>query len=272
MFLLNGQPADNISLLDRSIYYGDGVFETIAVAGGKPLCWDAHLKRLASGCKKIRISVDDLESIKSEAEHLCQDIDRAVLKIVVTSGTSGRGYRRGGAKPNRLLAIYPWPDYSRKLTGAARIRLCSTRLGHNCELAGIKHLNRLEQVLARCEWEDDDIIEGLMLDIHGNAIAGTMSNLFVAGAGKELRTPDTSFCGINGIIRQYILEHSTSFGYQIEVCELSLNNVYRADEIFFCNSIIGILPVGQLGDHYFSSQRMALEIKEELVTRGVITS
>jgi len=273
MFLLNGQSADNIDPLDRGLHYGDGLFETIAVVNGKPLCWDKHLERLLFGCERLKINFNDVDALESEVSSLCKNVDRAVLKITITSGVGGRGYQRPekGTTPTRLLAIHPWPDYPDGYsTQGIQVHLCSTRLGINRGLAGIKHLNRLEQVLARNEWDDTNTMEGLMLDNNDNVIAGTMSNLFVVFPDKKLITSDLSLCGIQGIVRQYILDHCADITYASEVKNLSMDDIYSASEIFFCNSVAGIMPVSQLANHKFPSQLAANEIKRFLISRAVM--
>lgn len=273
MFLLNSCNTDCIDVMDRGLNYGDGLFETIAVIDEKPLFWDKHLQRLLSGCARLKINFDDIEILESEVEWLCKNNDRVVLKIIITTGVGGRGYQRSGTeiKPTRLLAIHPWPDYPDNYsTTGIQAQLCSTRLGHAPRFAGIKHLNRLEQVLARNEWDDANTMEGMMLDINHHVIAGTMSNLFVVYPDQRLVTPDLSLCGIEGIVRQYILDRSSEFGYKSETGKLSLEDIYSVDEMFFCNSIAGIMPVKKFVDHKFSSQLTANEIKQFLISRGVI--
>jgi len=273
MFLLNVQSADSIDLLDRGLHYGDGLFETIAVINNQPLCIEEHIQRLLSGCERLKIKFDDIDLLGSEIAALCRNMDRAVLKITLIAGTGGRGYKRGKSelKPTRLLAIHPWPEYPDNYsTQGIQAHLCSNRLGHNPGLAGIKHLNRLEQVLARNEWDDADTMEGLMLDIDDNVIEGTMSNLFVVYPDKKLFTSDVSLCGIQGIVRQYILDNCAELAYTSDVKKLSLDDVYAASEMFFCNSIAGIMPVRQLANHKFPSQLAANEIKQFLISREVI--
>ena len=273
MFLLNGQSADSIDLLDRGLHYGDGLFETIAVINEQPLCLDKHIQRLLSGCARLKFDFDDAEILESEIISICKNVDKAVLKITVTTGIGGRGYKRSSTdlKPTRLLAIHPWPEYPDNYsTQGIQAYLCSSRLGHNPGLAGIKHLNRLEQVLARNEWDDANTMEGLMLDIDDNVIAGTMSNLFIILPDKKLITADLSLCGIQGIVRQYILEHCADLDYTCDVKKLLLDDVYAASEMFFSNSIAGIMPVRQLADHKFPTQLAANEIKQLLISRGVI--
>ncbi len=273
MFLLNGQSADSIDLKDRGLHYGDGLFETIAVIKEQPLCLDKHLQRLLSGCKRLELDFDDVAILESEINSICENIDRAILKITVTAGVGGRGYNRSSSelKPTRLLAIHPWPEYPDNYSSKGiQVHLCSSRLGHNPGLAGIKHLNRLEQVLARNEWDDVNMMEGLMLDINDDVIEGTMSNLFIILHDKKLITSDLSLCGIEGIVRQYILDHCADIAYTSKVKKLSLDDVYAASEMFFCNSVAGIMPVRRLADHKFPAQLAANEIRHFLISRGVI--
>lgn len=251
--------------------YGDGLFETIAVVDNHPFCWDQHLSRLLAGCRKLGIPFDDPELLTSEMVALCKGIGRAVLKIIITSGTGSRGYRRPTViEPTRLLATHPWPDYPDGYwKRGTKIHLCSTRFGHNEQLSGIKHLNRLEQVLARTEWSDTDIIEGIMLDCDDHVISGTMSNLFII-RGNKLLTPELKYCGIAGIVRQFILAHCINFGCESVVSRLSLDDIYTADELFFCNSIMGVLPANQLLEHKFLGRSVTQKVREFLLSRKII--
>ncbi len=270
---MNGKNIDGLNVLDRGLHYGDGLFETIAVINEQPLCLSKHLQRLLSGCVELKLDFNDVEILESEIISICKNIDRAVLKIIITSGVGDRGYKRSSLelKPTRLLTIYPWPKYPDNYsTQGIHVFLCSNKLGHSPKLAGIKHLNRLEQVLARNEWDDTDTSEGLMMDIDDNVIEGTMSNLFIVFPDKKLITPDLSLCGIRGIIRQYILNHSTELSYTSEIRKLSLKDVCSASEIFFCNSIAGIMPVKQLGNNRFHSQLAANEINKFLISKKII--
>jgi len=141
------------------------------------------------------------------------------------------------------------------------------RLGRNPELAGIKHLNRLEQVLARNEWTDD-FQEGLMLDTESNVIEGTMSNLFLINQ-SGLLTADLSQCGIEGVIRQRIM----AWAYQNDIpCSLNkhlrLEDVFAADALFICNSVIGIWPVKQLENMTYALDNALMQrlLKDEVLT------
>ena len=245
--LINGYETDTISALDRGLHYGDGLFETLAVKGGRPLRWERHLLRLMQGCDRLGIPFPDVSDLTVEAQRLCAGQQTAVLKVIVTRGTGGRGYRRPAhPEPTRILARYPWPDYPQShWQDGVRVRLCDTRLGSNPALAGMKHLNRLEQVLARAEWSDEAIAEGLMFDSDDNVIEGTMCNLFLVSAG-QLVTTELSDCGIAGIMRGMILECAESMSLHCEVRPINRAELLAADELLLCNSVIGIWPVRAL--------------------------
>src|SRR5690606_13424665 len=145
---------------------GDGVFETLAVRDGRCEFWDRHLQRLTRGCEALRLPAPRPDQLGEEAGSLVRDVRQGVLKIIVTRGSGGRGYRPSReAVPTRILMLSEWPVYPDDWheSGVA-VRLCEQRLGSQPALAGIKHLNRLEQVLARMEWDDTDIAEGLLCD------------------------------------------------------------------------------------------------------------
>src|SRR5699024_7671205 len=165
--------------------YGDGLFETIAVRRENALLYNLHLKRLENSCRRLAIPAPDREVLGKEVLKLCQGVSRGVLKIMVTRSNGGRGYRPSPqSQATRILLLYTWPNYPILFSEyGITLRICLTPLGHNPFLAGMKHLNRLEQVLARSEWDDPMIPEGLMLDSQKQVIAGTMSNLFIVSGG-----------------------------------------------------------------------------------------
>lgn len=274
MFLINGQLADLLPVQDRGLHYGDGIFETIAIDEGKPLCWDAHYQRLKSGCDRLKLTCPAVDLLRSEIQRLPLDHARYVLKIILTRGAGNRGYRvpAPDTAPTRILGLYPWPGYPPEYAvNGIKTRLCSCRLGQNPVLAGIKHLNRLEQVMARSEWDDPDIAEGLMLDTQGNVIEGTMSNLFCI-RDNVLHTPDLSACGVAGVIRGCILDLAAWHGWQTTVCQLTEMNLYESAEIFVCNSVIGIWPVRQIDNKKFTAGPRSLEIRQALIQEGVIAA
>jgi 4-amino-4-deoxychorismate lyase len=263
--VINGLATDGISSLDRGLLYGDGVFETIAVEEGRPRFWLRHLARLSSGCERLGITQPEGRRLLEEALAVISGITRGVLKIIVTRGCAGRGYRPAAdAIPTRIIQLHPWPDYPETCRGSGvRVRLCRLRLGHNPALAGIKHLNRLEQVLARGEWDDPGIHEGLLLDADDHLVAGTMSNLFLL-RDRVLMTPELSRCGVAGILRSVVMELAAKVPMPVEVRTLGLDDLQKADEMFLTNSIIGIWPVNAVENRSYRRGALTCRLQELL--------
>jgi len=252
MILINGEPKELIEVNDRALQYGDGLFETIAVKSGKAQFLKRHLQRLNAGCSKLLIPPPDLKLLEREVSELARHSDSAVIKIIISRGIGGRGYRQPDLiKPTRIVSLHPYPDYPFAYhEQGITARFCTTRLGLNPALAGIKHLNRLEQVLARAEWHDPTIQEGIMFDNDGYVIEGTMTNLFVV-KDDVLYTATLDKTGISGIIRGIIIEQSASHKMKVLESRISQNELLSADEVFVCNSVIGIWPIRQIDHHPF---------------------
>jgi len=247
MYWLNGESKHCIDVSDRGFQYGDGLFETIEILHGKPLFLDLHLARLLAGCKRLLIPMPDYALLQREAENLAMQREQAVMKLIVTRGTGGRGYRQPEEiRPTRLFSLHPYPDYPENFyREGVSVRFCRHRLGLNPSLAGIKHLNRLEQVLGRAEWLNADIQEGLMLDMHGNVIEGTMSNVFYV-KDRILYTSLIEQSGVAGIVRAIIIDLAAQLSIETIKKNILPEELLQADEMFVTNSIIGIWPVKKL--------------------------
>ena len=175
-----------------------------------------------------------------------------------------------GTPVTRILGAFPWPVHPEKnYTEGVDLRICKTRLGKNPVLAGIKHLNRLEQILARSEWDNPEIAEGLMLDMDDNVIEGTMSNLFIIN-DNDLVTPDVSGCGIAGVVRACILGLAPDIGFKTIIKNIPASELYSAGEIFLCNSVIGLWPVLAIEGHKFRPGHGTGKIRNELVSQHII--
>jgi 4-amino-4-deoxychorismate lyase len=259
--LIDGIPADLIPITDRGLQYGDGLFETIAVKDGLPCLWQRHMARLERGEQVLGFTSTDKKQLWQEACQVAAKQTSGVLKIVLTRGNGGRGYRPPSpCQSRRIISIYPWPDYPAEWyqTGI-EIRLCETRLAAQPILAGIKHLNRLEQVLARAEWDTPAVAEGLMLDQRGRVISGTQSNLFMI-KGNQLLTPRLSEAGIAGVIRGLVLESAQRFSLQPQLTELSVDDLKQADALFMTNSIMGFCPVARFEQTVYQLNNIPTEL------------
>ncbi len=244
---INGRAGDAINVNDRGLQYGDGLFETIAIVHGKLRRLVLHLDRLETGCARLGIRCPPRELLISELTSFAGYESHAVLKLILTRGVSDRGYRpREGVEPTRIVSLHDWPNHPAhwRETGVA-VRWCTATLAEQPLLAGIKHLNRLEQVLARREWSDPDIAEGLLCDTHGHVIGGTMTNIFLVH-DNELSTPRLDSCGVAGTVRAAVLSLANEIGMHPFEKELTPNDVASAHEVFLTNALVGIWPVNRI--------------------------
>jgi 4-amino-4-deoxychorismate lyase len=264
--LIDGVDAATIPAADRGLQYGDGLFETIAVVDGIPRLWDRHLERLRAGCERLAIPMPPAAQLAEEAARLALGVDRAVLKLILTRGEGGRGYRPPDhPRPRRILRLFPWPDYPDAWRSAGvRVRYCDTRLGRQPRLAGVKHLNRLEQVLARAEWSDPDVAEGLMLDLDGQVVEGTQTNLFALLDGR-LVTPPLDRCGVAGVVRQLVIESAPALGLEVVESALVPERVAAADGLFLTSSLAGIWPIRELAGVRMDPDRIPAQIRGHIL-------
>ncbi|WP_043310029.1 aminodeoxychorismate lyase [Pseudomonas sp. ML96] len=267
---INGRPATQLPLGDRGLAYGDGLFETIAVRGGRATLLPRHLARLREGLQRLSIDLD-LALLEAELQAFFIELGEGVAKLLVTRGDGLRGYAPPqAASPRRILLGNPLPSYAAEnAEQGVRLFPCATRLAEQPLLAGLKHLNRLEQVLARGEWQDAAFAEGLMRDVSGRAVEGVFSNLFLVKNGVLL-TAELSRCGVAGVMRAEVLAQAERVGLVCEVRDLTIDELYAADEIFLCNSLYGIWPVRELQGHHWPVG--ALTRKLQALIRSLLDS
>jgi 4-amino-4-deoxychorismate lyase len=260
--LINGKPGDQIPLSDRGLQYGDGLFETLAVMRGRPCLWQQHMARLSHGETALGFPPCDKQLLEQEALALCAGQDQAVLKIVLTRGSGGRGYTPPSpCSPRRLVSIHPWPDYPKTwYTQGIHLEICQTRIGRNSQLAGYKHLNRLEQVLARKECQDASWVECLMMDERERVICGTQSNLFML-YDDTIYTPDLSCSGIAGVVRALVIETAQQLAIPLVITDLDRTRLMSADAMFVTNSVMGLCPVATLDTRQFDLDKIPYELR-----------
>jgi 4-amino-4-deoxychorismate lyase len=247
---LNGAPSTSFSLSDRGLHYGDGLFETMRFAVGRIHFLALHRQRLLHGLRALAIDVVAAR-LDNELAALCDEmqqrgIEQAVIKLIVTRGAGGRGYSPATAvRPATLLLVYPYVPRAEVALSGADVTLCNMQLGDQPRLAGIKHLNRLENVLARAEWSDQ-FHEGLMLGQQGEIVEGTMSNVFFVD-GNVLVTPAITRCGVAGVMRRVVMERvAPQLGLQVRETSIAPGSIAQFDAGFLTNAVIGIWPIRQL--------------------------
>ena len=263
MMLVNGVPADSLPATDRGLAYGDGVFRTLRAVHGQLRQWPRHYAKLHSDCTALDLPCPAQSALLADVKRLAVGHALAAVKIMVTRGSGPRGYAPPQpCVPSRIVMAEPGVPPSRTENGVT-VRLCRLKLAHQPALAGIKHLNRLENVLARAEWSDRAIDEGLLLDQEGFAIGGTMSNLFIIEAGA-LITPDLSRCGVAGVTRERVVDLAKQAGTVCRMEAIPFQRVLDADGAFLLNSLIGLWPVAKLEGRTWAPNALARDIAHAL--------
>ncbi|PIE23783.1 MAG: aminodeoxychorismate lyase [Neptuniibacter caesariensis] len=260
---VNGLESDQLSVQDRGLAYGDGLFETILIQASKPCLLDEHLQRLARGLQALSFPDSVLDELRADLKQLVLP-EQAVLKIIITRGQGDRGYLIPAVQSaNRILLLSPVGDFTDQRNKGVRLRLCQYKLSIQPILAGIKHLNRLDQVLARAEWDDPEIAEGIVSDIDSFIVEGTMSNLFWVKNGC-LYTPEIDRCGVQGVMRDHIIRLATAAELSVETGHYYKNALLAADEAFICNSVVGIWPVIAIAEQAFAIGPMTRDLQQML--------
>lgn len=223
---------------DRGLHYGDGLFETIRCAFGVAPFFDWHMQRLILGCERLALPQPGVERLREEIRLASAELPSAVVKLILTAGSGPRGYARPPIlTPRVLLQVQPLhPGVGQDLA----LRWCNLKLAPQPALAGIKHLNRLEQVLARNEWNTGEFDEGLMLDSDDRVVSAIASNVFIRSAGQWL-TPPVDACGVAGIGRRWMLERGAV------IRQISTSEVEQAEQCVLTNAVRGPRAAISLG-------------------------
>jgi 4-amino-4-deoxychorismate lyase len=260
--LVDGEVNELVSTGDRGLHYGDGLYETIAVLDGQPRFWQGHMDRLATGCERLGLPMVPQSVLLREVRTVSAGCNPCMVKIILTRGVTQIGYRpRTVAEPTRIVSAHQWPAESGQpvLTGVSA-RICRLRLGIQPELAGLNHLNRLEQIRARAEWNDDTVHEGILLDREDNVVSAIRSNIFLV-FGERILTPRLDRCGIRGVMRAAVL---AAFRERCEQRRVMLDMLPEADEIFLSNALHGIYPVTRIDHWEYDIGPVTREVQEWL--------
>jgi 4-amino-4-deoxychorismate lyase len=264
-YRLDGVATTALPLDDRGLAYGDGLFETMRAVGGRIALWDFHLARLRRGCARLDIAAPDPGVLAAECAALAEGHADGVLKLLLTRGGGGRGYAAPhGSTPRRILMRHPAPAASP--AQGLRLHACATRLPLDPALAGIKHLNRLHQVLARAEVEAAGADEGLCLDAAGRVACATAANVFAVVDGV-LRTPAVDEAGVAGACRAALLADPV-VGPTVRIGELRPEELTRASEVFLTNAVRGVMPVAAFAGHAWPAGAAAAAARAALARVG----
>jgi len=257
MFLINGLEQDALPASDRAIQFGDGCFTTARILDGNVCLLEAHIRRLRHGCETLMIPFTHWDTLRQEMCRLASGKQSGVLKVIITRGSGGRGYSAASClSPTRILSVSACPaHYSRWRDEGVTLTLSPIRLGRNPMLAGIKHLNRLEQVLIRTHLEQTNADEALVLDSEGFITECCAANLLWR-QGREVFTPSLDQAGVNGIMRQFCLEQLARSGFRVVEVSAGEAALQTADEVVICNALMPVVPVRAYGQQRWSSREL----------------
>lgn len=267
-------PVGHLPIADRGFQYGDGLFETIAIRNGSPRLWSLHCARLAKGCEALAITMPDERELSDGIAHALAastvSNEHCIVKMIVTAGSGERGYgRSAGTSPTVVFGVFASTPRTAMLyqEGIATV-ICDTRLATHSPFAGLKTLNRLEQVLARSELVEHEVFEGLTLDADDNVICGTMSNVFFIKE-QRIATPPVDSAGVAGVMREHILNSMAATGTAVVLERLPQSELENVDEVFVCNSQFGILPVVACGNLRWGVGKLTRQVMATMARAGI---
>lgn len=257
MFLINGLEQENLPASDRATQFGDGCFTTARIIDGQVCLLDAHIRRLQTACETLMIPFQHWDTLRREMSQLVSEKSSGVLKVIISRGSGGRGYSGASCEnPTRILSVSAYPaHYESWRKDGVTLTLSPIRLGRNPMLAGIKHLNRLEQVLIRTHLEQTDADEALVLDSEGLITECCAANLLWR-QGSDVFTPKIDQAGVNGIMRQFCLQHLAHSDFRVVEVHAGVESLLTADEVVICNALMPVVPVRAYGQLQWSSREL----------------
>lgn len=257
--LVNGEISTFIATTNRGLNYADGLFETLVVHNTRPRRWQGHMDRLSAGCERLGMEMPPQSVLLREVQTVSAGLSNAVVKIVLTRDGKGRGYTPpDNTASTRVVSAHDYPDGVVELAHeGVKAKICNLRLAIQPALGGIKHLNRLEQVLAGAEIRDSSAVEGVLLDREDHVISAISANIFLVYE-NQLLTPRLDRCGVRGVVRAQIL---SAFTHRCEQRRIHMDMLWEADEVFICNSVRGIVPLTAINDHGFKIGPVTRELQ-----------
>jgi len=260
---MNGR-FQKISPFDRAFQYGDGIFRTFVVHNKKVLHWKHHYKKIVEDCLAIKITPPKEKDLLSDIHSLFKSKKKSVGKFIISRGISERGYKfNGDITHNRFLIKTKMPSYPKEYFKiGVNLYVCKQTLNPSI-LSGVKHLNRLENIMARQEWNGNDYADGILLDQNGYVIECISSNIFMR-IGKTIFTPKINHVGIKGVTRELIIRISAQLGLKIKETTFDLNKLLESDEVFITNSLFGVLQVKKIKNKSWQHQELASLFNQSL--------
>lgn len=272
--IVNGQHTSQINIADRATQYGDGCFTTMAVDCGDVAHWDAHLTRLQNSCARLYIAFEGWDELSQQVLALAHNQQNCVIKVIISRGEGGRGYgTTGTTKPSYIITRHDMPiHYSNWQDKGIELNVSTITLAKQPLLAGLKHLNRLEQVLVKRELEQDAFHDCIVMDTDNQIVETSVGNIFWYRDNAWF-TPSLAYSGVEGVMRNHIINLFNAKGSNIHECRNSLDVLQEASEVFICNSLMGVVPVNAIefndGHRAYYHSRLTRTLQQEVTVHRV---
>ncbi|ENY72077.1 aminodeoxychorismate lyase [Aeromonas diversa] len=266
MSLINGRKLDRVEVTDRGLAYGDGHFTTMKVVDGRIERWEAHLARLQKGCQRLGIVAPDWSQLAASLHDEIAGVALGCAKVMITRGSGGRGYSPAGCHDTRwIVTLSPFPEhYLQWQSEGIEVVECRQRVADQPMLAGIKSLNRLEQVLLRQELNESNAVEGVVLSTRNVLVAGVSANLFWR-RDKTVFTPDLSHGGVDGVMRRTVMGMLKEMSIELRTVEAPLESLWHAEEVWMTNALMGVVPVTRIAQQSYPIGAVVRYLQERLL-------
>ncbi|WP_282130609.1 aminodeoxychorismate lyase [Pseudoalteromonas aliena] len=247
--IITASDSTTISTSDRGLNYGDGFFTTAKVVDGQVQYWPHHKARLIECAERLGFPELDFYSLENKITQHTTDLQLSVLKILITRGEGGRGYGLPSeCNITILLSVLDYPsNYSALAKKGVRLEISPIKLASQPYLAGLKTLNRLEQVLIKKAMQTQNCDDVLVLDHNNNVIEASAANIF-AIKNHKVFSPLVDECGIKGVYLQSLCDK-----LPVEFKRVQVEDLTQADAVFVCNSLMGAVPVKSIEQQVFNT-------------------
>ena len=264
-FLINGNSSEIINPFDRGLSYGDGIFRTFLVKNGCPINWGMHYKKLKVDAEIFKINVPTQRKLLLDIKKLFNTDKAYICKIIITRGTSNQGYQyKQNIKSTRIVLKINYKKINKVFyLNGVRLQVCNTRVSHNEIYAGAKHLNRMDNILAKAELSNS-VFDGVMLDKDDLINECVSSNIF-ARYGKSIISPIQNNAGVSGVCQQIVIKNTSPLGFKFKYQNINLEKLKKADEVIITNSVFGALYVNQIEEKKWKEGLFAPLIKDFIV-------
>jgi 4-amino-4-deoxychorismate lyase len=263
---VNGIRQDTVSAFDRGLAYGDGLFATMRCNEKGVLFLDGHLARLTQSAQRLGILWQPSEEFKrllisiAEREYKVFAADFCI-KILLSRGVGGRGYQPPEqCSTTEIISLHSIPaHYADWQACGVALQTSSMCLASQTRLAGIKHLNRLEQVLIKAQSLDEGFDDWLVLDTQGHIIEASMANLFLI-KGKSVVTPSLHLSGVAGVMREQLIYWFIDAGFNVDIRAVAYDELDRFEHGLLSNSLFGVVGVNRIDQTFFAPTELTQNI------------